>query len=473
MEAKVFDSDIVQLVTCDWLQFWCLAPSWQPTSWEANSPYKFKQNNMGTRVFSQVWQIYEKAAVTRSHRDEPFAVVARKPYSSILDRTMILVKVDNKQLYRADLYTKLVRLLSVCEWRYKAITRLDICCDLNEFADQLQPNALISRYNAGVYLKAGTNRTALWYERKLSISELEKRVRKTLHPRDEMAYHIATDGRLVPHQLTFGAPQADVHAKLYNKTKEIAEESHKTYISRYWRDNGLDTERDVWRVEISISRRARCLAKEQDGELIKVGLLEACNPTWQKATFLGLAARHFHFKQLPPKEHQRKLQDVSLWSIFSDIQLLPATTIEKESAGRTAKVCANYLLKLRDSTDLQWLKIYERYPTEVIERMRHLLSCIYSDLSFTTERKKEAQLQELTTQVNQLRFEQMFGISHGVLDYMRDEDLMQELDAKIRNDALNEELQNAMRQAEAETEQQAEFEEYLRDYYGQMGLYYT
>jgi len=44
--------------------------------------------------------------------------------------------------------------------------------------------------------------------------------------------------------------------KLYNKSIEIAESSHKDYITAYHTANGLENDKDVWRLELSITNNA-------------------------------------------------------------------------------------------------------------------------------------------------------------------------------------------------------------------------
>ena len=44
--------------------------------------------------------------------------------------------------------------------------------------------------------------------------------------------------------------------KLYNKSIEILENSHKQYITDYHKANGLDMDKDIWRLELSITNKA-------------------------------------------------------------------------------------------------------------------------------------------------------------------------------------------------------------------------
>lgn len=440
MERTADVSDNRQLICCDWLQFWCKSRVWAPKVWSQEGRWKFYDEKKGTRVFSQLWRVTLKASATKSHREEPFCVVARAPYSSIIDKDMVLVKVENRYLYQEGLYDILRGLLALTEWEYQAITRIDLACDLHTFADNLHPRELIARYLAAHYVKAGTNRNCVWQNRSLSVSDIEKIGRNAQMPCEEMWQEISTNGAMIPHQISFGGATSDVHVKMYNKTKEIDEESGKRYIKAWWKQNGMNPEKDVWRVEISITRRSRTLAKVQDGEIFRIGLLEATNALWMKATFFAMAKRHFHFKTLPTKPEKRSLDDVPLWTWCPDIELVPATNIRQEERGRTAKVCANFLLHLRDTTDMTWLKVYEKYPREVLDRVISLLQCIYSSLRLEGKKEAPPTPEQLTSYINQLRFEQNFGITHGSLDFMRDEEIIAEMSGVLAQEQLNETL---------------------------------
>ena len=74
--------NLPQLINCDWLQFWCHYTTFDPERWSRETNYKCKNTHRGTRVFAEVWNVTEKAAYTSSRRDEPFAVMACRPYST-------------------------------------------------------------------------------------------------------------------------------------------------------------------------------------------------------------------------------------------------------------------------------------------------------------------------------------------------------------------------------------------------------
>ena len=54
-------------------------------------------------------------------------------------------------------------------------------------------------------------------------------------------------------RLKWGSPESAITTKLYDKTLELCTAGHdKPYIWDAWKDSGLDTEKQVYRVEFSI-----------------------------------------------------------------------------------------------------------------------------------------------------------------------------------------------------------------------------
>ncbi|MFN5416044.1 MAG: hypothetical protein ACK5B9_03235 [Flavobacteriia bacterium] len=49
-----------------------------------------------------------------------------------------------------------------------------------------------------------------------------------------------------------GTSKSSKFARYYNKSKEIKEQSHKTYILDYWKNNGFNIEKDIYRFEFEL-----------------------------------------------------------------------------------------------------------------------------------------------------------------------------------------------------------------------------
>lgn len=331
------------LLTCDWLQFYCTCRIFDPAAIAAESCFKIRDTDHGTRVFRKVYEVSEKARFTSSRRDEKFAVLAMYPYSSVIDKDMVIVKIENRALYHADLYKRIVLMMNTYGLVYKSITRLDIACDLVSFVDGLHPLQLLAHYQSNEFLKRGSRSYCQWLNAPYTSTTAPFKLGEAL----SQANHVA-------HSVSWGGATSDAHVKMYNKSREIRVESHKKYIQLWWRKNGLVTDEDVWRVEFSVSGRSRALVDNRSGEVVSVSLLEACSYKYLCATFLALAKRHFSFVDVRGAKDRKHAPPVPLFNLASDAHYTAITGFSKPDPTRTTKVCINYLYKLPNEFSLDY-----------------------------------------------------------------------------------------------------------------------
>lgn len=363
-------ASLPMLVNCDWLQFWCLFSTFDPERWSRETNYKVVNTHRGTRVFKEVWKVTEKSAYTSSRRDEPFAVMACRPHSPLIDAKMVLVKIENRPLYHANLYRRIVLMLQGFGFEYKAITRLDICCDFVRFADGSHPMELLERYHTNKWLKTGSRSYCRWNTAPYTATTAPYKLGAKL-----------ADSQHVTHSASWGGAKSDCHVKLYNKTREIKVESGKQYIRRWWAQNGLQTAEDVWRVEFSVSGRSRALIDNRTGELVQVSLLEACSLKYQVATFMALADRHFSFYDAGSAVNRKHMQRVGLFSLPSDVSFSTITMPSHPNPTRTTKVCMNYLATLPEQVNLSAFCDSDLEASSAIYRCLVVLSNVYDELT--------------------------------------------------------------------------------------------
>lgn len=352
-------TQLPQLVTCDWLQFYCTCRVFDPGSLSEKTQFKVRDTERGTRVFRKVYEVSEKARVTSSRRDEKFAVLAMNPYSSVIDKDMVIVKIENRALYHADLYRRIVLMMDALGLVYRSITRLDIACDLACFVGGLHPLELLERYRCNDFIKRGSRSYNQWLTAPYSAATAPFKLGEQL-----------ANAKHVTHSVSWGGATSDAHVKMYNKTREIKRESGKRYIMNWWRKNGLVTDADVWRVEISVGGRSRALVDNSTGEVIAVSLLEACSYKYLVATFLALARRHFAFWDVRGAKDRRHAKEVTLFDVKSDATYTAITAFSKPEPTRTAKVCINYLRNLPEEFDLGY------FAQNYGEAARSIYSCM-------------------------------------------------------------------------------------------------
>ena len=412
-----------QLVNCDWLQFWCLWDEWDADKWTAKSNYKVTAAKRGTRVFAEVWNVVEKAAYTNSHRDEPFATMCMNPYSPLIDKKMVLVKIENRPLYHANLYRRVVLMITAFGFHYKAITRLDICCDLVRFADGLLPLSLLEGYFSNMYAKTGSRSWCRWANAPYTATTIPYTITEEVRRREHTT-----------HSISWGGATADAHVKLYNKTREIRVESHKEYIRHWWRLNGLVTEEDVWRVEISVGGRSRTLVDNSTAEVVPVSLLEACAHRYQVATFLALAERHFRFIDVSTATRRKDARTLHLFDLDSAVKFSTITTPSKPIPSRTAKVCWNYLYNLPTNTDLAAFCKSDIIAARKVYECMLVLADVYGEQQYVSNKARRFMADEVEQKIADLELSEFMGVSRWKGSAERFEDMLESLIANDRRE---------------------------------------
>lgn len=148
---------------------------------------------------------------------KPFGYALMHPRNKeIFGNDVIQIKVANERLYEVGWLDTYKLLLSKFSWVVKSVSRLDIALDGHG------------------YLAVGQN-------------VLEKKIRKvgkaTFSPR--LSHKMQVQG------YTIGSKASDKSLVCYNKTKEL-EVSNKYYIRDMWTRAGLDTSKDVERLELRL-----------------------------------------------------------------------------------------------------------------------------------------------------------------------------------------------------------------------------
>lgn len=379
----------VQLINCDWLQFHGHHSELHIGVTDKGTNYVLKDVCHGTRVFSKVYEVWEKSSVTLSHRKERLAVVAFSPYSSVLDANMFVCKIENKVLYQSHALARVIRMCKQLNLTYDGITRCDLCVDFMRFANDWDALKLLREYRKNKVIKCGSRKYSQWLTAPFSPSHVNGTVT-----------HDVLSAEHVTHCVSWGGSNSDVHVKMYNKSKEIREGSNKQYIKAWWKSNGLIPTSDVWRVEISFQRRSRYLFDNSCGMTVPVTLEWCLTPTFQCEVFMALARRHFSFKEPVLGKSMRSAISLVLFNL-EDCRVMEASAPEsKPIAGRTAKVCANYIDSVLRDTDLGSILPNPDYDRYVLEAAHKTLTELYSGLRMLTtvrstdERPSKKELQE-------------------------------------------------------------------------------
>lgn len=224
------------IVSLDWLTlnyhsiYQLSAESFQSA---ASSKFYVEKMPYSTRHFENIFLLYH----TENYQRHECLQVVFSPYSKVLHPCLIQVKISNMYLYNGKGYQVLRDLEKCIQVDYQGISRIDICID--------------SDYQAIKELTNGLKDRTLMMRGKKKVQE----------------YYTIDKHKGVEYEgVKFGSVTSAYTFKIYNKTKEIYEESMKYYILDWWRINGFANDAIMWRYEFSIiDFELKCYAS---GEII-------------------------------------------------------------------------------------------------------------------------------------------------------------------------------------------------------------
>lgn len=253
------------LLNVDWLTVNYDSPvALSDADFEGMPYYIVKKQPYSTRHFRDVYELYADTSLII-----PVATVVANPFSlALYPPTLIQIKVANNTLYNStDEECDAIRLYRTLEdyfqLEFRSISRLDLCVDthnfnLSAFLNLLREKEIQMKSNRKVqeyYMisEDDDKQLAISFEppKKESSESNEKKTKKNIR---NWATKPTTDEKILYEGVKFGTTQSDYTFKIYNKSKEIMEESKKYYILKYWKDNGFDETKIVWRFEFAITK---------------------------------------------------------------------------------------------------------------------------------------------------------------------------------------------------------------------------
>lgn len=259
------------VISIDWLQLHLRGAI------SRSGSYTFKKLPYSTQVFECVEDVYSGSKYIAS--------ICSEPRSSVLHKYTVIVKFINSVLYTPELFTTVNSLISSLGLQFIGITRLDVCADFNSFKNGLMPHTLISRFFNMQYRKIGYSKGSCHFQQKT-----------------EMKFQT----------LKFGTGQSVVTSYLYNKSQELNEVKMKPYIVDMWRASGIDTSRDVWRLEFSIKGNGLKLQLDECENPENMSLDNISSTEFITRLYYSLQYSYFRFKIKSSDKNVSRWQDLDL-----------------------------------------------------------------------------------------------------------------------------------------------------------------
>lgn len=223
--------------------------------------YSYKLQLGGTRNFHELIFVFSG--------DKKVCEVKRKPKNKKFKDDLVILKFENELCY-TDFIIKYS--LNFCEQhnlQQVKISRIDIACDFNRFSNNWSGQRLIKEwFNGNVLFN--------------SRSEFYMRGKQGL--------------KTIPNYLRFGSYESDIRIYLYNKSKEMKEGKYKPYITELWERSGIDINRAVWRIEISINCSDFNIVSKTSGHRRNINLVSLTYDIDKKTLAKALLHKYFHFK---------------------------------------------------------------------------------------------------------------------------------------------------------------------------------
>lgn len=217
------------VISIDWLTLHCsgtLPNSLGSLQDNALQGLLFELQQYGTRQFAKLYNVY----IYEEGKQHLFAQIQSEPQSAIIDAKCILIKLANRYLYHEHGFDMFDTLISLLNLEIVRISRIDICGDFTQLLTG-KPEDFIKDYASGIYRHVGRSVGATHF------------VQKGINA-------IWYTG------LSFGNAESDTRVYMYNKSYELRTVKDKPYIRDKWEAAGIDTTRDVWRLEVSIKGKA-------------------------------------------------------------------------------------------------------------------------------------------------------------------------------------------------------------------------
>jgi len=316
-------------VSVDWLEVYCLESNDRypcNADYFRTKGYFVNERDYGTRQYAEMFTIEDE-------HGEPWIEIRRNPMSgqsefSGLNPMSTHIRLVNRHCYFDDAVEKLRNFLTLHDYIFKRIFRIDICRDFEYFDSGDDPAKFCRRYLANKYAKINQCHLSAHGADNWSSFDWET--------------------------LSWGSRHSMVGTKLYNKTKELqAGGNKKPWIIWKWylcglidnpvsmmkkSANGGEYSPTIWRLEFSLRSQADnwIVIENQAGKKVKrqaiphkLSLFDSPDKLWQR--FQELSFHYFRFKKMEEDKRKDRCKDKVLFYWDRQVEFMQVSMLPREA----------------------------------------------------------------------------------------------------------------------------------------------
>lgn len=279
------------------------------------------ENLRGTNNFATWCSIRSKKS------QEKYAELCYNPYSikdngggGVFSANDCTIQLCNKWLYSPGGIQSFLNVCSSIGFRYKSISKIDICLDFQKFDNNMNPQTLIKGFFSCKYWKVGQT----------SCSSFQKQ-----------STGMEFSG------IYFGSPSSAAKIRLYNKSQEMRELKEKPYIRDVWKECNLDENKDVWRLEVSIKPSGQNMVQVTTGNILSLYPKDIISRNALHDIYFCYINHYFRFRINNGKTLKKYAKPLLLFNTEKTTETYkPMRLTESLNSGRTEKLIIKRLLEM-------------------------------------------------------------------------------------------------------------------------------
>ena len=301
----------MHLVSIDWLSLYCDCSHMQQ-----GGEFTFDREPYGTSVYADMYTILWGGVEV--------AILTCNPRSSALKAGTGILKILNPELYKPRLPVLVDKLLKDCGIEFLSISRLDLCADFNHFVAYPKMQDFFQDFLTLKILKIGAAKY------KVCANALTTQ-------QHEYFKMIGLQSSQHTYQyLRFGSKVSKVSAYLYNKTQEFRDVKRKNYIAEAWKANGIEEDKEVWRLEFSLKGDGIKFINSETGECLQKDLDMVLNIERRVQLYNSLYLKYWQFRVNDGQLRKDRMKTADLLPITHSI-LLPVVIQGSDVTDREQK----------------------------------------------------------------------------------------------------------------------------------------